>query len=52
MVAFNNDILLLGFIIIAPVTNPDCNIKLFVLLKTVSPVLADDEKAPAEDAML
>ena len=49
--AFNIVVVLLGFIIIAPVT-PDCNIKFPILLKTVSPVIADDEKAPAEDAML
>ena len=45
VVAFNNDILLLEFIIIALAPAPDCNIKFPILLKILSPDIADDEKA-------
>ena len=49
VVAFNNDILLLEFIIIAPAPAPDCNIKFPILHKILSPDIADDEKAPGVD---
>ena len=49
VVAFNNVIALLGFIIIAPAPVPVCNI--IIPLKTQSPADADVENAPDDEAI-
>ena len=47
---FNIVVVLLGFIIIAPAPAPDCKIKFPILLKILSPDIADVEKEPGVDA--